>query len=188
MIAFLTCVIALLAIGEFLLFGALAEAYRSLRQIRENAGLLDIPSTVDLGSALHRKPSEVGLWADLDSAFHEVVVYLDQRCGTCTLIAADLGGGIPKGMRLVFIASTAAEAATWIEELNIAPANRPRALAASADEVERQLGGLVTPLAVKIVNGRLASATTIPSVRQFYGAIPAHLALSPPDRAEVTTS
>jgi hypothetical protein len=100
----LFAVIAVLAVGEFLLFGALAEAYRDIRQIREYANVVDKSTPVGLGQAYNQVPSRVGLHPDLDSAARAVVVYVDKRCGTCRMIVSSLNGGVPRGVWLVVIA------------------------------------------------------------------------------------
>jgi len=74
----LLAAVAVLAIGEFLLFGALAEAYRDIRQIREAAGLLDSPMPVDLAHVAGNSPSSCGLDPALDSATGAVTVFLDK--------------------------------------------------------------------------------------------------------------
>jgi hypothetical protein len=180
MVAVLLSAVSVLAIGEFLLFGALAEAYRSIRQIRESSGLLDTPVPVDLGTALHRPPSELGLPPELDSAVHAVVVYLDKRCSTCNVIVDSLSGGLPKGMWLILIAPSTAEALSWFDEVGARQGGDAarRVVAMSADEVQRHLGALVTPLAIEIEGGRLTRARTVPSTRQFYALVPATLTLS----------
>jgi hypothetical protein len=188
LVAVLLFAISLLAIGEFLLFGALAEAYRNLRQIRESTGLLDTPAPVDLGANRHRSPSECGLPPELDSAVHAVVVYLDKRCGTCNMIVDSLSGGLPRGMWLVLIAPSAAEALSWLSEYGAGQDGDAvrRVVATSADEVERHLGAVVTPLAIEVEGGRLRRAMTVPSTRQFYALVPTTLTLSPRDPEEAT--
>jgi hypothetical protein len=188
MIAVLLLAVSVLAIGEFLLFGALAEAYRSLRQIRESEGLLDTPTPVDLGAARHRSPSACGLPAELDSAVQAVVVYLDQRCSTCNVILDSLGGGLPRGIWLVLIASSADEALSWLDESGVGQGGDAarRIVAMSAAEVQRHLGAVVTPLAIEVEGGRLARGKTVPSARQFYALVPTILTLSPPAPEEVT--
>lgn len=180
-ISILFVLVALLAIAVFLLFGALAEAYRDIRQLREAAGITDQPMPVDLGRVRDAVPSSLGLHPDLDSAVHAVVVYLENRCGTCRSILSTLDGGIPNGIWLVIVAGSAAEASDWLAETAIeahTPAGR-RVMISSAEEAERNLGVRITPLAIEIENGRLVRARTIPSVRQFYALVPTTFSLNP---------
>jgi hypothetical protein len=186
----LFAIIAVLAIGEFLLFGALAEAYRDIRQIREQADIIDRATPVELGRAYNQAPSAVGLHTELDSAARAVVVYIDKRCGTCKMIANSLNGGIPRGVWLAVVSESADEAFEWLAEAAITPESEPgrRIIAISPDEVERHLGQVPTPLAIEIENGRLVRAKGIPSVRQFYSLVPTVITLSAPGKQEVSRS
>jgi hypothetical protein len=185
----LLLVVSLLAVGEFLLFGALAEAYRSLRQIRENAGILDDPIAVELGAVQNKLASTCGLAPELDSAARAVVVYLDKRCGTCHMILESLGGGLPRGIWLVLVADSVEEGRSWIAEtgLNRRDDLERRVMLMSTEEVENHLGTVLTPLAIDVENGRLTRGRTVPSIRQFYAMVPMTIALSSHSRQEVTT-
>lgn len=66
-------IVAVLAIGEFLLFGALAEAYRDIAQLREHSGITDNPAPVDLADARDKLPSSLGLHPDLDATARAIV-------------------------------------------------------------------------------------------------------------------
>lgn len=186
----LFAIIAVLAIGEFLLFGALAEAYRDIRQIREQADVIDRATPVDLGRAYNQAPSEVGLHAELDSATRAVVVYIDKRCGTCRMIANSLSGGVPRGVWLAVVSESAHEAFEWLAEAAISPDSEPgrRVKVISPSEVERHLGQVPTPLAIEIENGRLVRAKGVPSVRQFYSLVPTLITLSAPAEQKVSRS
>lgn len=177
--------VAVLAIGEFLLFGALAEAYRDIRQIREASGLLDSPSPVDLAQVAGAKPSSCGLDPDLDSAVGAVTVFLDKSCNTCNMILRSIGSQVPAGIWLALISASVDDAVTWLRDSGIAVAPTgvdglasQRLMVLSRDQVEQGLGEIVTPLAVEIENGRLSRARTVPSVRQFYALVPTVLSLS----------
>jgi hypothetical protein len=110
-----------------------------------------------------------------------VVVYLENRCGTCRSILSTLDGGIPNGIWLVIVAGSAAAASDWLAETAIephTPAGR-RVMITSAEEAEENIGVRITPLAIEIENGRLVRARTIPSVRQFYALVPTTFSLNP---------
>ncbi len=180
---------AILAAGEFLLFGALAEAYRDIHQIREKAGIIDKSSPVDLGRAQGQLPSMTGLPAALDSAASAVAVYVDKRCGTCNMIVGSLNGGIPRGMWLVVVAENEHEAFDWLSKsAAIFPGSdaAQRIIVRSAADVEKYLGEVFTPLAIEIENGRLARARAVPSIRQFYSMVPTVVSLAPPIVQEVS--
>lgn len=181
--------VALLAVGQFLLFGALAEAYRDIRQLRESFGLIDKAMPVDLGKVRDAAPSSLGLHPDLDSAVHAVVVYLESRCGTCRMIVSSLNGGIPNGIWLVVIAESPQAAFDWLAEANISPDSPAarRVMISSADEVDRHLGVRLTPLAIEIEHGRLERAKTIPSARQFYALVPTTFSLAPQQEQGVSS-
>jgi hypothetical protein len=178
----LLAALAVLAIGEFLLFGALAEAYRDIRQIREASGLLDSPMPVDLAHVAGSKPSNCGLDPALDSAVGAVTVFLDKLCNTCNMILRGLEGHIPAGMWFAVVSDSVDDAVSWLQDSGIAVArddlSRHRVMVLSQDQAQRNLGEIVTPLAVEIENGRLTRARTVPSVRQFYALIPTVLSLS----------
>jgi hypothetical protein len=172
---------ALLAVGEFLLFGALAEAYRDIKQIREVSGLIDRPVPVDLGPAREKAPSSLGLHPELDSAVRAVAVYLDSRCGTCRTIVSSINGGIPEGIWLVIVAESAEKAFAWLSGGGLtegSPAAR-RVTVMTPEEAEQHLGVVATPLAIDIEHGRLVRARIVPSVRQFYALVPATRTLAP---------
>jgi hypothetical protein len=166
--------VAVLAVGEFLLFGALAEAYRDIRQLREHGGVVDTPVPVDLGGHLGSMASSVGMAADLDLSSRTTVVYLDKRCGTCQMIMASLGGGIPSGLWLSVIADSAQEAYEWLGEAGIAQNSEAaaRVMVTTPANAEKHLGIQSTPLAIELEHGRVARAKTVPSVRQFYALVP----------------
>ena len=184
----LLLVVSLLAVGEFLLFGALAEAYRSLRQIRENAGMLDDPIPVDLGVVQDKAASSCGLAPELDSVARAVVVYLDKRCGTCGIILESLSGALPRGIWLVLLAASMEEGRSWLADagLNQRDDVKRRVMLMSAEEVQHHLGTVLTPLAIEVENGRLTRARTVPSIRQFYALVPMTISLSSHSRQEVT--
>lgn len=185
----LLAVVAVLAAGEFLLFGALAEAYRDIRQIREQAGVLDKTAPVDLGRAHDQRPSMTGMHPALDAAASAVVVYVDTRCGTCRMIVGSLNGGIPRGVWLAVIAESEHDAFDWLSKTAaIFPGSESgqRVMVTSPAEVEKHLGQVFTPLAIEIENGRLARAKAVPSVRKFYSLVPTLISLSTPIEQEVS--
>jgi len=171
-----------LGVGQFLLFGALAEAYRDIRQLREQTGALDRVMPIDLGTAHGGTPSRFGLHPDLDSAVRAVVIYLENRCGTCRLIVDSLNGGIPRGMWLVVVTESRAAALEWLTGAGFGESilESGRVMAVPAQDIDQHLGITVTPMALEIENGRLVRATSIPSVRQFYNAVPTTISLAPP--------
>jgi hypothetical protein len=53
-------------------------------------------------------------------------------------------------------------------------------MAVTAKDIDQHLGITVTPMALEIEHGRLVRAKSIPSVRQFYNAVPTTISLAPP--------
>jgi hypothetical protein len=92
---------------------------------------------------------------------------LDKRCSNCNIIANSLNGSIPSGIWLTFLAPTAVEAASWIDQLALAPGDAARVITMTYDEVMVYLSRFATPLALSVVDGRIASATN-PTLEQFY--------------------
>jgi hypothetical protein len=184
-VSILFAIAALLAVGEFLLFGALAEAYRDIRQLREQLGATDKPVPVELGKGQGGLPSSHGLPADLDSAVRAVVVFVDSHCGTCRMIMSSLAGSLPGGMWLAVMSDSTSEASQWLAETGFHESpSLARVVSIKPAEFERHLGMRITPLAVIVEHGRLASAHTVPSVRQFYAMVPTTLSLSAPTQRE----
>lgn len=176
-------IVAVLAIGEFLLFGALAEAYRSIRQLTDHPAAAGRYVPVDLGDALGKAPSSVGMPAELDAAVSAFIVYIANRCGTCRTIVSSLSGGLPPGVWLAVIAESPAEAFAWLGEGGISedsPATQRIAVVTSA-VIEEHFGRHITPLAIEIENGRLVRAKTVGSVKQFYSLVPSTLTLAAPE-------
>lgn len=178
----LLVIVAVLAIGEFLLFGALAEAYRSIRQLTEHPAAAGRYVPVDLGDALSKAPSSVGMPADLDSAVSAFVVYLANHCGTCRTIISSLNGGIPPGVWLAIIADSPDEAFAWLRDGDLSkdsPSAR-RITVVSPATIEEYFGTNITPLAIEIEHGRLVRAKTVGTVKQFYSLVPTTLKLAAP--------
>jgi hypothetical protein len=172
--------IGLLSVGEFLLFGALAEAYRSISQLRAETGMIDTPTPVDMGSNRGRPPSEFGLPNALDDAVRALVLFVDSRCGTCRSIVTSLDGSPPRNVWLVVMDESQEAASQWLSEagfdvLRLADAR----VSILPPDDPNPLGVTITPLALQVENGTLVRATTVPSVRRFYGEIPVPFDLTP---------
>jgi len=178
--------VAVLAVGEFLLFGALAEAYRGIRQLTEHPGTVGRYNPVDLGIAMGKRPSEVGMDPELDSAVGASVVYLANRCGTCRTIISSLSGGFPQGIWLMIIAESSGEAFGWLRDGGLSEESpaASRITVVSSGDIEKYFGNHITPLAIEIENGRLARAKTVGTVKQFYALVPSTLTLAAPLQEE----
>jgi hypothetical protein len=179
----LTLLVVVLGVGEFLLFGALAEAYRDIRQIRETEGILDRPTPVDLGSHAGALASSIGLPSHTDDLTEGLALFVDSRCTTCRAIVSSLAGAVPPNVVLTAIAPSQSEARKWLvhsggfalpEEDDWTSS---RLMIATPEDVQSRLGVLITPLGIAIEHGRLARASTVPSVRAFYKQLSTGIAL-----------
>jgi len=85
-------------------------------------------------------------------------------------------------MWLVVVTESRAAALEWLTGAGFGASilESDRVMAASAQDIDQHLGITVTPMALEIENGRLVRATSIPSVRQFYNAVPTTISLAPP--------
>ncbi|MER3410688.1 MAG: hypothetical protein C4306_11565 [Thermoleophilia bacterium] len=166
-------ILALLAIGEFLLFGAVAESFRDIDQLRRVTGAMDELQPVDLGDAVGGQPSAFGLDPFLDEAGKGLALFVDSRCSTCQRIVRSLNGRLPAGTSLVLFADTEDQGVRWLTSSGF-DAERlrdlPVRIVTSADM--SPLGIDVTPLAVEVENGRIARAFAVPSTRRFYALVP----------------
>jgi hypothetical protein len=178
----LCLIVAVLAVGEFLLFGALAEAYRSIRYLSDHPSSGGRYVPVDLGSVLGAVPSAVGMHPTLDSAVSAYVVYVANHCGACRSIIDSLSGGLPPGVWLAVIAKSTDEAFDWLQDGGIqrdTPAAQ-RVMVVSAEATQETFGTNITPLAIEIEHGHLVRAKTVGTAKQFYSLVPSTLTLSKP--------
>lgn len=173
MVTFALISVAVLALLVFVLFGALLEMYRDVRQLRDVAGILDRPLSVDLGPVLGTAPSSHGLPRALDSAASAVVLFLSERCGTCRSLAAGLGRPLPAGLWVVLEARDASSAAAFLESYGLtAITSDGRLIVDVAGEIAGRIGLETTPVGFRVENGMLANATTVPSSRYLTSILP----------------
>lgn len=188
MVALLAAAVGVLALLVFVLAGAVIELYRDVRQLREVAGILDRPLDVDLGDVDDAPPSRFGLPEALDSAASAVVLFLSARCGTCHALAAGLDGRLPDRLWLVLEARGPDAAAEFLESYGLAPAARDGRLLVDADErIAESIGLDTTPVGFRVENGRITSATTVPSLRYLTSIVPEPVSLgrgTAPSRAD----
>jgi hypothetical protein len=169
---------ALIAVGVlsllvFVLFGALLESLRDIRQIRDALGILDRPLDVDIGAAAGTAPSSHGLPRQLDDAKSALVLFLSERCATCRILAATLGGALPAGLWIVVEAPSSQAAAEFVEAYGMAPrVEDERVTVDAAGAIAGRLGLNITPVAYRIENGVFKDAATVPSIRYLSSVIP----------------
>ena len=83
MATFALTAVGVLALFVAILFGALVEMFRDVRQMRDALGILDRPLNVDLGHVGGTRPSSHGLPRELDVQQSAIVLFLSERCETC---------------------------------------------------------------------------------------------------------
>ena len=169
---------ALIAVGVlsllvFVLFGALLEALRDVRQIRDALGILDRPIDVDIGAAAGTAPSSHGLPRQLDDAKSALVLFLSDRCATCRILAATVGGAMPAGLWIVVEAASSRAAAEFVEAYGMTPRLEDgRVTMDSSGAIAGRLGLNMTPVAYRIEDGVFKDAGTVPSTRYLASIVP----------------
>lgn len=165
--------VGVLALLVALLFGALLELYRDVRQLRDVAGILDRPLDVEVGQAAGTRPGAYGLPPALDSATAALVLFLSDRCGTCRALAAGLAKPLPAGLWVVLEARDPQSAAAFLETHGLTgPATAGRVLVDVASQIADRIGLDSTPVGFRVENGVLTGATTIPSSRYLTSILP----------------
>ena len=170
--------VGVLAILVFVLFGALLELYRDVRQLRDALGILDRPLTIDIGAVAQAAPSRFGLPPALDTAASATVLFLSDTCATCRVLAAALNAVVPPGLCIVMEARDAKSAEQFLAAFGL-HADAPDGMVCvdGSRDIAKRLGLDITPAAFRVENGRLVSATTVPSARYLFSILPAPLKL-----------
>jgi hypothetical protein len=170
--------VGVLALLVFVLFGALLELYRDVRQLRDVAGILDRPLNVDIGPVVATEPSRYGLPPALDSTGSALVLFLSETCSTCRAIAASFETFLPAGLWVVVEARSAESASAFVASNNLgAMIPSGRVCVDVAGQIAARLGLDTTPVGFRIENGLITSATTVPSVRYLSSVLPKPLRL-----------
>lgn len=168
-----TIAVAVLALVVFALCGVVLELFRDVRQLRDAAGILDRPLDVEIGDVAGARPSSLGLPGELDSAPSALVVFLSDRCGTCRSIAAALGGRLPPFVWVVLEARNADSASTFVDTYELGPMTRDgRLLVDDEGAIANRIGLDLTPVGFRVEDGRISSATTVPSKRYLLSIVP----------------
>jgi len=166
-------VAGVLALLVAVLFGALAEMYRDIRQMRDAIGILDRPLPIDIGNVAHTSPRAHGLPRALDSAASALVLFLSDRCGTCRQLAAGLSRPLPDGLWLVLEARSEGSAASFLDRYGLSDeARNGRLVLDVAGDIATRIGLQTTPVAFRVENGLLIQATTVPSSRYLVSILP----------------
>jgi hypothetical protein len=169
---------ALIAVGILsllvvVLFSMLVELFRDVRQVRDALGILDRPLTIDIGSAAGTRPSSYGLPRQLDDENNALLLFLTDRCATCRVLAASLGGALPAGLWLVVEAATSQAAAEFIKTYNLGGSLKNERVSVDlAGALADRLGVKTAPAGYRIENGVFKDAGTVPSMRYLTSILP----------------
>lgn len=161
---------ATLLLFLLVLFGALQELYRDVRQIKSFIGLLDQAVELNMASGAGGSlPSALGLPEALDMADQAFVLFLSERCGTCRSIAVGLEGRLPDQLWIQLSVGSRDGAVALCEATGLDRVLHTERLAIDvAGRVLDVLGIDSVPCLCTVVAGRLVSAHTVPSLRRLY--------------------
>lgn len=165
--------VAVLALLVTVLFGALVEMFRDVRQMRDAIGILDRPLAVDIGRVAGTPPSVHGLPRALDSAASALVLFLSEQCNTCRSIAAALERPLPQGLWVVVEARNASTAEAFLDAYRLEDqAMDGRVLVDVEGTIAARIGLDTSPVGFRVEHGRLTTATTVPSSRYLTSILP----------------
>lgn len=173
MVTVLLIAVGLLALLVAVLFSALVEMYRDLRQVRDALGILDRPLNIDIGAAAGAHPSQFGLPRALDSAGAAIVLFLTERCTTCQAIAASLPHPLSPDLWIVFEARSAQSAEALLERYGLTKlVTDGRVIPDVEGAIGSRLDVRIAPAGFRVENGRFTYATTVPSTRYLKSILP----------------
>ena len=174
-----TLVVTVLALLNLVLFGALLELFRDVRQLRVISGLIDRPLPVSLGAIAGTPPSLHGLPETLDSAQSALVLFLSEKCGTCRVIAESLGGSVPANTWVVVETASSERGREWLRVYGFPEPDGPmsRLVLDVGSNIAARIGIDTTPVGLFVEAGRLTAGTTVPSSRQLFAIVPREVRL-----------
>ena len=164
--------VGLLALLVALLFAALVEMFRDLRQIRDALGILDRPLVVDIGAVAGTRPSAYGLPSVIDSMSSAIVLFLSDRCATCHAIAAGLPRPLADELWVVLYPRDEAAAGEFLDRYGLRDDAGGQVLIDLESRIGTAIGLDATPVAFRVENGLLSSASTVPSSRYLSSILP----------------
>ena len=164
--------VSVLALLVALLFAALVEMFRDIRQMRDAVGILDRPLPVELGAVAGTAPSTYGLPSALDHAASAVVLFLSERCGTCHMLASALPRALPLELWVVVEGRTAESTSAFLERYALSASGEGQVIADPEGEIARRIGLQTTPLGFRVERGVFTYATSVPSSRYLNSIMP----------------
>lgn len=169
MATFALIALGVLALVVAVLFGALVELFRDVRQMRDALGILDRPLDVDLGHIAGTQPSTHGLPRELDAQHSAIVLFLSERCETCRALVAGLTRPLPNGLWVVIEARDAASAVQFAEAHQLSD---DRIMIDIDGAIAGSMGLDTSPVGFRVEHGVFTSATTVPSSRYLTSILP----------------
>ena len=170
--------VGVLALLTFVLLGVVIELYRDVRQLREVNGILDRPLEVDVGDVAGKAPSSYGLPKALDSVASAILLFVSDRCGTCHALAAGFKGALPQGLWVVLEARSPESTEEFLASYRLTAMSTDGRLSVDvAGRIAERMGLRITPVGFRVENGRLVSATTVPSTRYLSSILPKRVRL-----------
>jgi len=150
-IAALLIAVAILATLMCVLFCALLELFQDVRQMRDALAILDRPAPIDIGRAAGTAPSAYGLPPQLDAAKGALLLFLSDKCSTCRVLAATIGGSMAAGLWIVVEASSPHAAELFVENYGLAQGIEDhRVIIDPAGTIAGQLRLNTTPVAYRM--------------------------------------
>lgn len=180
----MTLAVGLLGLVVFVLCGVVLELFRDVRQLREINGVLDRPLDVDLEEVAGTRPSQHGLPEALDAAASALVLFLSDRCATCHALAGGFNGVLAPGLWVVLEARSPDAATEFLARYELTPTSTAgRLLVDVAGRIAESIGLRTTPVGFTVRDGRIVSASTVPSRRYLTSILPNRVRL---ERSPVT--
>ena len=149
-------------IAALLLFGALVEIYRQVDQLRQQAGLMDEPISLDFDSTASLEAiGEPAIWEGAQHNGRFVVLVLSTSCTTCAAVASGLPRKRTPNLVCLVVAGREEEALAWMTQQGLE--HGPYARADIRGRISERFGLSTSPVAIRFEGTRPVGATTVPS-------------------------
>lgn len=144
---------------------ALIELFRDLRQVREQARLLDASTPIALTvEGTLKSASEHGLPEQLELSESGAVLILNDKCATCSALFSEISAHPPPGLFIYLAVPTPELGHAWVESHRATESDLEIGLDVG-DAISGSLGIHVSPALVLFERGLPVSAHTVPSGR-----------------------
>lgn len=157
-------VLAAFALALFLIFGALIEMFRTIEQIRVETGIMDSLTQIEI-PLRDGLASFAGLPTELEHRERSLLLVLSEMCTTCRQLADRLVGDMPDGLWVVYEARSYDTGQHWLSQYGLA--NHPHVVVDSEGPIAQRLGIQISPAVIRLRDGVVAAAHTVPSLRRL---------------------